>query len=55
MPTDDEIAEKIRTICSTDDEEMDHISADDILCELLTALGYVKTVEAYEAVGKWYA
>lgn len=35
--------------------ECGHISADEMLCELLTILGCVKTVESFNEVKKWYA
>jgi len=37
------------------DQEAAHGEADDILCELLTKLGYSEVVKAYEEVDKWYA
>lgn len=37
------------------DNEGSHISADIILTELLTELGFTKVVEAYNKIGKWYA
>ena len=38
-----------------DDEEMEHIRADEILCELLISLGYQDVVDEWKKVGKWYA
>ncbi len=37
------------------DVEVAHIRADDILCKLLTELGYSEVVEEFEKVRKWYA
>ena len=37
------------------DAESPHIEADQILCDALSDLGYTDVVEAYEAIGKWYA
>ena len=37
------------------DTESAHFEADDVLCELLKALGYTKIVEEYDKVKKWYA
>jgi hypothetical protein len=37
------------------DEEYSHIRADEILCELLTSLGYEDVVEAFKKIKKWYA
>jgi hypothetical protein len=37
------------------DTEADHSEADEILCELLNALGYGDVVAEWEKVEKWYA
>lgn len=37
------------------DTEEAHCNADDILCNLLTDLGYKPIVEEYNQVSKWYA
>lgn len=37
------------------DIEADHSDADDILCSLLSYLGYDDIVNVYQEVGKWYA
>lgn len=37
------------------DTEEAHADADNVLCDLLEALGYKKVVEAYNKVSKWYA
>ena len=34
---------------------VDHSSADDVLCALLSALGYDDVVTEYHKVNKWYA
>lgn len=41
--------------CNTGDIESDHSNADDVLCNLLIALGYDAVVQAWEDVEKWYA
>lgn len=38
----------------SDDVESAHYRADEILCDLLTALGYDEVVAAYNKVDKWY-
>ena len=53
--TDEQTAAKIHDNCDHGDTEAAHDNADKILCELLTSLGYVKTVEAWNSVDKWYA
>lgn len=40
---------------SQDDAESAHGKADDLLCELLTELGYKEVVDRFELVHKWYA
>jgi hypothetical protein len=37
------------------DIEIAHSRADDVLCKLLTALGYEDVVREYDKVPKWYA
>jgi len=37
------------------DVENDHLEADNLLCELLTRLGYSDVVKEWEKVYKWYA
>jgi hypothetical protein len=51
---DEAFAERIAAL-SGYDTEIGHGRADDILCELLKNLGYVKTVAAFDALTKWYA
>jgi hypothetical protein len=52
---DEEIAAKITYECQCGDTEVAHSRADEILCELLRSLGYDRTVNAWDAVDKWYA
>ena len=37
------------------DFESAHGNADDIICELLKALGFKKVVKEYDKIHKWYA
>lgn len=37
------------------DTEAAHGSADEVLCRLLSALGYQDVVDEWEKVDKWYA
>ena len=37
------------------DTEVAHLDADNILCDVLTQLGYKELVDLYEKVKKWYA
>lgn len=45
----------LRELANSDDTETAHYDADDILCEILTALGYTEIVDAYNAIDKWYS
>lgn len=39
----------------TGDPEQSHQEADQILCDLLTQLGYEDVVRMYQSITKWYA
>ncbi len=39
----------------SDDVEMSHCHADDLLCKALREAGYGDGVGIYEKLGKWYA
>ena len=47
--------EKLQQLKFNDDTEMVHVKADEILCELLSELGYTEIVDAYNELEKWYA
>ena len=56
--TPDEFAARMRAIYPADgvyDNEVAHDNADNLMCELLTALGYGDGVAIFEAADKWYA
>ena len=42
-------------LIGTNDPETAHYQADELLCELLTELGYAGVVSRYRSVEKWYA
>lgn len=48
-------AVQIKEQCHTGDTELDHMRADEILCEILKSIGLYKTVEAFKEVNKNYA
>lgn len=50
-----EAVEKMKECVNNGDTEVAHIDADDILCDVLTQLGYKELVDLYEKVKKWYA
>jgi hypothetical protein len=41
--------------CTSGDEEHDHLEADEILCNLLSDLGYTELVSEFRKLDKWYA
>lgn len=47
--------DKLKTAQGNPDIESAHADADQVLCDLLEALGYMKVVEEYHKVEKWYA
>lgn len=47
--------DRLKTAQENTDIESAHEDADDILCDLLEALGYKNVVEEYHKVEKWYA
>ena len=52
--TREEALEKLRA-CHYGDEEVDHVRADGVLCDLLASLGYGDVVEEFDSVDKWYS
>lgn len=46
---------RLKEAQESSDTESAHADADEVLCDLLEALGYKKVVEAYNKVDKWYA
>lgn len=55
MITKSEAIARLKQEQGNGDTENAHSNADDILCEILTALGYADVVEEYQKVAKWYA
>ncbi len=54
MTKEQAIAE-LKELQKPGDTEAAHGDADDVLCKLLTALGYADVVAEYEKIDKWYA
>ena len=50
-----EAVEKMKECVNNGDTEVAHLDADNILCDVLTQLGYKELVDLYEKVKKWYA
>lgn len=46
---------RMQELENSGDIESAHGLADDILCDLLTQLGYTDIIDAYDRVEKWYA
>lgn len=53
MITPEEFAEQMREI-SKENREDRHMDGDDLMCEILTDLGYGDGVEIFECMEKWY-
>ena len=53
--TKEEAIAELNLIRQSDDTEVAHVDADDVLCQLLMSLGYEDVVTAYHDIGKWYA
>ena len=46
---------RLRELQASGDHETAHYEADDILCQLLDALGHGDVVEEFKKIKKWYA
>ncbi len=57
ITTPEEALEELKKLADLDTHNIEklHSCADDILCDLLTALGHKDVVEAWEQIDKWYA
>lgn len=53
--TKEEALAKLAECQESDDVEMAHSDADDVLCALLDELGYGDVVAEYNKVSKWFA
>lgn len=55
--TDSYFADRLRRFGTSEDFDTEeiHSKADEILCELLESLGYLKTVRAFRELPKWYS
>lgn len=47
--------ERLKEIQKNTDIEIAHSDADDVLCDLLTELGYGDIVNEYKKIERWYA
>ena len=48
-------AKKMVEACAHHYEEEDHVAADDLMCQLLTVLGYADAVQVFDDTPKWYS
>lgn len=55
LMTPEEFAEKMKALAANNDEEMFHICADGLMCELLASLGYSEGVDVFDKTPKWYS
>ena len=54
MDPKDFYTEMVR-IVFTENEEIGHIHADELMCDILTQLGYGDGVKLFEQMEKWYS
>lgn len=47
--------EELKKAQNMRDPEVAHTTADNVLCDLLTALGHADVVAEFEKIDKWYA
>ena len=55
MITDKELSNKLEVYLNGDDEEVNHIRADELLANTLIELGYKESISIYSKIHKWYA
>lgn len=53
--TPKEFAEKMYQLAESGDAEADHVKADELMCQLLTSLGYGEGVKIFRDMDKWYS
>jgi hypothetical protein len=53
--TPEQAIAKLKDLAKVGDWEAAHGDADQILCDLLPALGHEDVVKAWDDVGKWYS
>jgi hypothetical protein len=53
--TKEQAIQKLKECQASGDTEAAHCDADDVLCELLTSLGYADVVAEWQNIYKWYA
>ncbi|WP_152692691.1 hypothetical protein [Citrobacter braakii] len=53
--TREEAINKLKILQGIGDKEIAHCNADDVICDLLKALGYEDVVKEYDEIDKWYA
>jgi hypothetical protein len=51
----DEFIKELKELSNDNDIEISHITADNILCKILSLLDCDEIVEEYDKISKWYA
>lgn len=51
----DKFIKELKELSNDNDIEVSHITADNILCEILSLLDCDEIVEEYDKISKWYA
>ena len=55
MKTKEEVIIELKKLQDYGDTEIDHLIADELICEFLISLGHKDIVDEYEKINKWYA
>ena len=53
--TPEQLLDAMQRLEEWGDNEMRHIKADDLMCAVLSDLGYGEAVAVFNRMGKWYA
>ena len=53
--TPEEFKERMLDLNRIDDEEIFHDKADELICEVMTSLGYGEGIEIFDNHAKWYS
>ena len=53
--TPEEFKQKMEEAFDSNDVEMNHVEADELMCNLLESLGFEEGVKVFNSNAKWYA
>lgn len=52
--TRETVLSRMKALAGSHDPEVAHAEADDLLCDVLTAMDWTEVVDAYTEVPKWF-